>query len=216
MRTTVLILIGAATVLLSVTACDTSKKWKPNQEIVSGGDEYAALSDYAKRVMRHRDSTSAMFLSGANGILPKSDLSPTGKLSYFAPDKVFRVKATFESIPNGAIFEMKTSTDRLPKYKRYGTLRFKLSDADLTLTLYKNVEQPDYLFCPFKDLTNTKSTYGAGRYLDFKLADLESPIIDFNYAYNPYCAYNTEFSCPIPPVENSLNIPIPAGEKNWH
>ena len=210
------ILLGVAIVSLLGTACDTSKKWKPNQEVVAEGEEYTTLSDYAKRVMRHRDSTSAMFLSGANGILPKSDLSPTGKLNYFAPDEVFRVKATFAPIRNGAIFEMKTSTERLPEYKRYGTLSFKLGDADLALTLYQNVEQPDYFFCPFKDLTNAKSTYGAGRYLDFQLADLESPVLDFNYAYNPYCAYNKEYSCPIPPVENHLNVPIPAGEKNWH
>ena len=84
------------------------------------------------------------------------------------------------------------------------------------MTLYQNVEQPDYLFLPFKDLTNGKKSYGAGRYLDFKLADLKEPIIDFNLAYNPYCAYNKDFSCPIPPRENHLAIALPAGEKKWH
>lgn len=197
------------------TACDTSSKWKPNQELISEADVYADMSPYGKRVMRYRDSTSAMFLSGANGVMAKSDLSPTGKLKYFSPDEVFRVQATFEPIENGEVFEMKTSTDRLPEYKRYGLLKFSLGDANLQLTLYQNVEQPDYLFCPFKDLTNTKSTYGAGRYLDFKMADLENPVLDFNYAYNPYCAYNKEYSCPIPPTENHLKVPIPAGEKKW-
>jgi uncharacterized protein (DUF1684 family) len=203
-------------VVLFVVACDTTSKWKPNQEVISKADSYSELSPYAKGVMRHRDSTSAMFLSGANGILPKEDLSPTGKLKYFAPDEAFRIKATFTPIENGEVIEMQTSTDRLPEYKRYGTLAFKLGDSDLVLTLYQNVEQPDYFFCPYKDSTNGKESYGAGRYLDFTLGDLTDPIVDFNYAYNPYCAYNKEYSCPIPPRENHLQVAIPAGEKRWH
>ena len=198
------------------TACDTTSKWKPQQETIAQAEAQSDLSPYAKRLMRHRDSTSAMFLSGANGILPKEDLSPTGKLKYFALDGVFRVKATFTPIENGEVIEMKTSTDRLPEYKKYGTLSFTLGSADLALTLYQNVEQPDYFFCPFKDLTNGKESYGAGRYLDFKLKDLVNPVLDFNYAYSPYCAYNKEYSCPIPPRENHLQVAIPAGEKSWH
>ncbi|MFT5056889.1 MAG: hypothetical protein ACI80H_001609, partial [Pseudoalteromonas distincta] len=82
----------------ALTACDTTSKWKPKQETVAQVDTQSDLSAYAKRLTRHRDSTSAMFLSGANGILPKEDLSPTGKLKYFAPDEAFRVKATFTPI----------------------------------------------------------------------------------------------------------------------
>lgn len=208
--------IKLLSLVVLLVACDTSSKWKPNQEVIDQGDTYKDFSPYAQKVMRHRDSTSAMFLSGANGVLPKNKLSPTGKLPFFSPDEVFRVKAIFEPIENGEVFEMKTSTDRLPEYKRYGVLHFSLGDASLQLTLYQNVEQPDYLFCPFKDLTNTGTTYGAGRYLDFQLSDLQNPVIDFNYAYNPYCAYNKEFSCPIPPAENHLKVPIPAGEKKWY
>lgn len=197
------------------TACDTSSKWKPNQEVISDADVYADLSPYAKRVMRYRDSSSAMFLSGANGVLLKSDLTPTGKLPFFPPDEVFRVPANFEPIENGEVIKMQTSTNEPREYKRHGTLSFSLGDADLQLTLYQDIEQPDYLFCPFKDLTNAKSTYGAGRFLDFTMSDLASPILDFNYAYNPYCAYNPDYSCPIPPAENHLQVPIPSGEKKW-
>ena len=209
-------LVQLIAIALVFTACDTSSKWKPTQEVISESGIYVDLSPYGKQVMRHRDSMSAMFLSGANGILPKADLSPTDRLHFFSPDEAFKVQATFTPIKNGEVFEMKTSTDRLPEYKRYGTLHFSLGDADLALTLYQNVEQPDYLFCPFKDLTNSKTSYGAGRYLDFTLEDLANPIVDFNYAYNPYCAYNKEYSCPIPPRENHLQVPIPAGEKKWH
>jgi uncharacterized protein (DUF1684 family) len=72
------------------------------------------------------------------------------------------------------------------------------------------------LFCPFKDKTNGKQSYGAGRFLDFEEKDLENMVVDFNYAYNPYCAYNSNFSCPIPPLENHLEIAVMAGEKAWH
>lgn len=212
MKNTLLIILACG----AFTACDTTSKWKPSQEIISEADSYAELSPYLKRVMQHRDSSSAMFLSGANGILPKEDLSPTGKLKYFAADEALKVIAIFTPIENGAIIEMETSTDRLPEYKRYGTLSFQLGDSDLVLTLYQNVEKPDYFFCPYKDLTNGKESYGAGRYLDFTLGDLTDPVVDFNYAYNPYCAYNKEYSCPIPPRENHLQIAIPAGEKRWH
>ncbi len=212
MRNTLLIILACG----AFAACDTTSKWKPQQETIAQAETQSDLSPYAKRLIRHRDSTSAMFLSGANGILPKEDLSPTGKLKHFAPDETFRVKATFTPIENGEVIEMKTSTDRLPEYKKYGTFSFKLRDADLALTLFQNVEQPDYFFCPFKDLTNGNESYGAGRYLDFKLKDLANPVLDFNYAYSPYCAYNKEYSCPIPPRENHLQVAIPAGEKRWH
>jgi uncharacterized protein (DUF1684 family) len=78
------------------------------------------------------------------------------------------------------------------------------------------VEQPEYLFCPFKDKTNGNQTYGSGRFLDFEEKDLENMVLDFNYAYNPYCAYNSNYSCPIPPFENHLDVEVLAGEKNWH
>jgi uncharacterized protein (DUF1684 family) len=75
----------------------------------------------------------------------------------------------------------------------------------------------DYLYLPFKDFTNGESTYGGGRYLDFKMSDIQENqtiIIDFNKAYNPYCAYSDGYSCPIPPSENHLQVFIEAGEKN--
>jgi uncharacterized protein len=209
----VIILFSIAAVC---TACDTGSKWKPNQEVITQGEVYKDLSLYAQKVMQHRDSTSTMFLSGANGVMPKTDISTTAKLKFFAPDEQYRVQAIFEPIENAEVIQMQTSTDEPRDYKRYGTLSFTLDNAPLQLTLYQNVEQPEYLFCPFKDLTNNGETYGAGRYLDFTLSDLSNPIIDFNYCYNPYCAYNPQYSCPIPPYENHLKVNILAGEKKWH
>ena len=193
------------------TACESSKKWETKSESFEGEQ-----SEYAKKVLRFRDSMDAVFYSGSNGVLPKDAISTNGKLNYFTPNDSFRVQFKFEPIIDGEVFQMKTNTDRLPEYRKYGKLWFTIQKQTLVLTLYQNVEQPEYLFCPFKDVTNGKQSYGAGRFLDFKEKDLATGVLDFNYAYNPYCAYNANFSCPIPPLENHLEIAIMAGEKAWH
>lgn len=201
--------------MMLTTACDTSSKWKTEAPSNQNAQK-ESLTPYQIKVQHFRDSTSAMFLSGANGVLEKKDISPMGKLHYYPADEEYRVAATFTPIENGQIFEMQTNTDRLPEYKRYGKLTFTIDGEPQELTLYQNVDQPDYLFLPFKDLTNGNATYGAGRYLDFSPKDLENLVIDFNYSYNPYCAYNKAYSCPIPPIENHLQVAIEAGEKKWH
>ncbi|PCJ66887.1 MAG: hypothetical protein COA58_05395 [Bacteroidetes bacterium] len=201
------------TILTAFLGCSDSSKWETNSK--EREDRNRDLSPYEQQVLNYRDSMSAIFYSGSNNVLPEDEISPMGKLIFFDVDEKFRIKATFKKIEDGEVFEMKTSTDRLPEYRVYGKFSFQL-DGDQSLTLYQNVEQPEYLFCPFKDVTNGETSYGAGRYLDFKMDDLASPILDFNYAYNPYCAYNKKYSCPIPPYENHLKVPVIAGEKKWH
>ena len=198
---------------LVLTACDSPKKWETKSESESIGTEQSA---YTQKILRYRDSMDAVFYSGSNGVLPKEIISTDGKLNYFSPNESYRVKAQFVPIIDGEVFQMKTNTDRLPEYRKYGKLSFTVQNQNLVLTLYQNVEQPEYLFCPFKDKTNGKQSYGAGRFLDFEEKDLKNMVLDFNYAYNPYCAYNSNFSCPIPPLENHLDIEVMAGEKAWH
>ena len=114
---------------------------------------------------------------------------------------------------------MKTSTDRKPKYRVYGVLKFQMNKKNLQLFVYQNLDlmkrpgYEDYLFLPFSDLTNGKESYIGGRYLDMRIPKTEKVTIDFNKAYNPYCAYNKEFSCPIVPVQNNIPLAIMAGEK---
>ena len=149
--------------------------------------------------------------------LKKKDLKKFKKLSFFQIDDSFRVVANFERTPNEPIFEMQTSTERLPLYAQYGIATFTIDEKEFSLRLYKsqesklNPEYADNLFLPFTDLTNGNETYGAGRYIDLKIPESNTIIIDFNKAYNPYCAYNEEYSCPFPPRENDLDIEIKAG-----
>jgi hypothetical protein len=140
---------------------------------------------------------------------------------YYDIDTMFRLTAQFTVDTGGEIFGMATNTARKPKYRVYGHLKFRVGDTVQTLTAYQNIgfmDDPEYggfLFIPFRDKTNGKTTYGAGRYLDLKIPASGSTVLDFNKAYNPYCAYSDRWSCPLVPFENHLNIYILAGEKKY-
>jgi len=139
-------------------------------------------------------------------------------LDYFDFDSKYQITARFKK-KKGRKFEMPTSTDRLPVYRRYGFVYFTIDSVEHRLTVYQNVALikregfEDYLFIPFRDATKGAETYGGGRYMDTRIPEGKELILDFNQAYNPYCAYSHHYSCPIPPEENTLTIPIHAGEK---
>lgn len=201
---------------IGTLACNTTEKWQTQSNDNSHLRSPQYPSVYQTKVANYQDSMKVMFNSGANGILPIEDIAAGKQVSYFPPNEKYKVVARFEAIRGGKVFKMPTSTDRLPEYKPFGKLYFTMDSTEQNLTIYQNIEQPDYLFCPFKDLTNGKETYGAGRYLDFELSDTLNPVVDFNYCYNPYCAYNYKYSCPIPPKENHLKIRVEAGVLNYH
>jgi uncharacterized protein (DUF1684 family) len=137
-------------------------------------------------------------------------------LKYFDYNPYYAVLAFFE-VNMGEPFSMPTTTERTPLYRVYGYLHFTLLDSMFSLPVYQNLElknkpgYADYLFLPFTDLTNAEETYGGGRYIDLKIMEGNQWKIDFNKSYNPYCAYNSRYSCPIPPIENHLNIRVEAG-----
>lgn len=143
-------------------------------------------------------------------------------LRYFQPKPKYRVTAELRRSDDPMTFKMKTTTDRLPEYRLYGEAVFQLNGKTRTLEVYQNVEltkkpgYADYLFIPFNDLTNGKKTYAGGRFIDARIPDGDTLVIDFNSAYNPYCAYNHKYSCPIPPENNQLDTKVRAGEKVFH
>lgn len=145
-------------------------------------------------------------------------------LHFFYPDEAFRVNARFERIYEAPWFKMPTSANRYQVQRVYGILHFSVNDTALILHVYQSEDllqtkkYADYLFVPFTDKTCGIETYDNGRYIDLKIRDVESGncIIDFNKAYNPYCAYVTgKYNCPIPPKENDLPVAIRAGEKAY-
>lgn len=154
--------------------------------------------------------------------LHEKDLKVFKSLDFYPINQIFIVEAKFKKFENEKIFEMKTSTERKPKYLKYGELSFEINAIAYKLFVYQNQElvmkpgYEDYLFLPFSDLTCGKESYIGGRYIDMKIPKTESVIINFNKAYNPYCAYNHNYSCPIVPLENDLNTEILAGVKKFH
>lgn len=144
-------------------------------------------------------------------------------IQFYEIDKSFCVTAALKKINDDEGFDMNTSSGMKKKYFKYGMLTFKLHDSLLHLYVYqskdlmKQEKLREYLFVPFGDATSGFESYGGGRYIEFYISDIKNNkvIIDFNKAYNPYCAYTTGYNCPIPPTENMLTIPIPAGEKNY-
>ena len=140
-------------------------------------------------------------------------------LDFFEPDTTFVVTASFERTPEAIPFLMPTTTDRKSEEVVYGFATFILKDKKHKLEIYQNrklmlqEEFKDYLFLPFIDKTNGEQTYGGGRYIDLSIPEGNTIVINFNKAYNPYCAYNKKYSCPIVPGINSLEIEVLAGVK---
>ena len=154
--------------------------------------------------------------------LMKDDLKQFKGLDFYPIDEKYIVEAIFIRTKKEKSFKMKTTTSRTPIYKKYGELHFSIDGKELKLNVYQNVDlkkkpgYEDYLFLPFSDLTCGKDSYIGGRYIDMRIPKSEKVTVDFNQAYNPYCAYNYEYSCPIVPLENDLDIEINAGVKKFH
>jgi uncharacterized protein (DUF1684 family) len=134
-------------------------------------------------------------------------------LEYFPENLALVVKAKIDRNVKPGVVRMETTKGREQTYSRYGVVQFQVDGDATQVTLYAS-EGSHELFLPFRDATSGKETYGAGRYLDLHVHGDEI-LIDFNYAYNPYCAYNPDWSCPLPPAENWLKVPIRAGEKSF-
>ena len=153
--------------------------------------------------------------------LKDTDRSHFERLKFCRPKAAYRVQAKFVRTTDAKPFEMPTTTDRNPVYEKYGEVHFEIKGRKLHLAVYQSHDSrrnPLYrknLFLPFKDMTNSKTTYGGGRFIDIKIPTEDTMIIDFNKAYNPYCAYSPKYSCPIVPKENHLKLAIKAGVKKF-
>lgn len=180
------------------------------------------FNDYVASIKDYQQKMNIKFSDPDDSPLTKDDRKKFEGLDFFPIDSTFKVTAEFKLYKNPKTFAMPTTTDRLPLYRTYGVAVFNLNGKKLALHIYQNqdlIQQPEYknhLFIPFNDETNGEETYGGGRFLDVEIPDGDTIVIDFNKAYNPYCAYNKNYSCPIPPQENDLAIAIKAGVKNYN
>ncbi|AUC86274.1 hypothetical protein CW731_13740 [Polaribacter sp. ALD11] len=170
----------------------------------------------------YQQKLNASYKDATKSPLEKKDLKNFKGLDFFPIDSTFIVTAKLVRTENAPTFKMATTTDRKPLYKEYGKLSFTLKGENRELTIYQSQddlieeEYKDYLFLPFTDNTSANESYGGGRYMDVMLTDIskENTIeLNFNNTYNPYCAYNDKFSCPLTPRKNHLDVEIKAGIK---
>lgn len=145
----------------------------------------------------------------------------TGFIRFYPINSNYAVWAKLSLTPNAPVFDMLTHSGKKQQYRQYAIATFKIKSKIYNLNIYQSLkliakeEMKDHLFLPFNDLTNYKSTFGGGRYIDLSVIDIRNNkiLLDFNKCYNPYCAYKEGYSCPIPPSENRLNTRIEAGEQ---
>ncbi len=184
--------------------------------IFSGYTVLAQQDDYAGKINEHRKNyiKSHGAVKGADRKL----------LRFFPTDKSYLVQARVERIYEAPWFKMETSGKERKVYRTYAILEFRLNDTVCKLHVFQSQqlmgmkEYENHLFIPFTDLTTGEESYENGRYIDMTVDDLENGfyMLDFNKAYNPYCAYVSDvYNCPLPPEENDLNVAIRAGEMKF-
>ena len=176
-------------------------------------DQSAQLQDIADR----RAATERFMREGAESPIPPDKRDTLLPLRYFEPDLSYSTAAQLDltEANKRPVAEMPTSTGKIARYERVGVLRFTLKGSQYTLGAFvpEGTQRISELFVPFADETSGTETYAAGRYLNLEPTSTGLYQIDFNFAYNPYCAYNKEYECPYPPPGNRLKVPIRAGEK---
>lgn len=160
---------------------------------------------------------NADFKDATKSPLKDKDRKKFKGLDFFAFDSIYVVEAKLTRTPDEKPFKMKTTTDRLPNYVKFGVISFELKGKTHELNIYQNLDllkkegYEDYLFLPFLDNSNGETSYGGGRYVEARIPEGDTITINFNEAYNPYCAYNEKYSCPIVPRVNYLNVKVEAG-----
>jgi hypothetical protein len=170
--------------------------------------------DYTAEVIKYRQEKNEFMRNDEKSPFIEQKV-PFDSLKYFKIDETFKLQASVETIPNGEIKTLATSSGEEQKFVEIAILHFDLKNTHQDLTLLQNVKSELY-FLSFYDETSAITTYGSGRYLEIDYKPGETRMeLDFNYAYNPYCAYTSGYSCPVPPLTNQMSVAIAAGEKNY-
>jgi len=170
---------------------------------------------YASELNAARTAKDETFRTAGDSPVPREKRDVVLPLKYFPVDPNYAVPAVLKLADDRPVFEMPTSTGALRRLQLVGELQFTLQGQPRSLGAFveEGTQQIDRLFVPFADMTTGKDTYSAGRYLDILPTGTGYYTIDFNRAYNPYCAYNASYECPYPPPSNRLDVAILAGEK---
>lgn len=172
--------------------------------------------NYIKPLLQEREEKDLSFRSRANSPFDDAGRRAFKNLVYYQPNLDYRVSAKMQELAKQDTLLMPLTNGSYEPYLRYGLANFELEGQQHKLMLYRKLSEKDQLFVPFTDKTNGFETYGGGRYMDVPFEQGDTKVVlDFNRAYSPFCAYNPDYVCPVPPKENRLSIAIPAGEKTY-
>lgn len=203
-------LLTLFSLLLLLVSC-AEKRYHEDQTSVDLDTVPLALRESYKWQLAKNET-----FKGSESPLRPKEKTAFKRLSFFTPDTSFLVNARFELELEPKAFDMPTTANSFTKEVVYGRLYFSLKGVPQVLEVYRAHEtQDDYLFLPFFDKTSGVSTYGGGRYIDLSYPLADSVLIDFNKAYNPYCAYNPKYACALVPAVNTLSVAVEAGEKRF-
>jgi len=178
------------------------------------------VARWKKQVMEEREQKDEFFKMHPQSPLSFKDRQRFNGLLYYPPDSGYRFELPLHEHARKSVLTIEDTQGNEREYLRWGEFRFTVDNADCRLQAYKSFPQEKRLFIPFRDITSGKETYGAGRYLDLEedwhiTGRGEKLILDFNRAYNPWCAYSDQYACPFVDPENWLKVAIFAGEKNF-
>ncbi len=209
------LLIGCIFLCLS---CKEDKKYHDiaNKKVVN------TQSEAILEILEFQKAMDKEFKNPETSPLPDTFRKDFEGLDFFPPDTNYIIIAKIIRTPEALPFMMPTTTDRKSEEVVYGIASFYLHGRSHQLEVYQNKQlmlqekYKDYLFLPFTDATNGKETYAGGRYLDLSIPVGDTIVLNFNRAYNPYCAYNKKFSCPLVPTSNTLDTKIMAGVKAFN
>jgi hypothetical protein len=178
-------------------------------------------SEWKTGIERQREEKNRFFILDPRSPIPwekRRSLMSNG-LSYYPPDPDLRFELMLYEHKEKGRVEVVTSKEGRQEFIRWGEFRFNVNEKYCVLQAYKSNAEEKRLWVPFRDKTSGEETYGAGRYLDLEPEEDLTPkgrwILDFNKAYNPWCAYSEAYTCPFIPPENCLQVPIEAGEKKY-
>lgn len=215
----ILFWVGTFSILSCLSACQSTKQTSKQ----NSSNKNTSQTDYFSQLKSFQDEINSSYKNAKESPLEEGERKKFQSLPFFKIDESYKIEADFVKTTDGKPFEMQTTTDRKPIYQKFGEVSFELNGKKHKLNVYqsqdlkKKKEYKNYLFLPFTDLSNGQESYEGGRYIDLQLAELSNGqeiktiTIDFNKAYNPYCAYNHNYSCPIPPKENHLDVKVLAG-----
>ncbi|ADQ67786.1 hypothetical protein C499_17314 [Halogeometricum borinquense DSM 11551] len=173
---------------------------------------------WREALLTHRAHKDEFFADDPQSPLSAADRESFDGLSYFEPDQSYRIVTELDEYDTKETITVSTTTDGERDYLVWGSFAFERNGESVRLDAYRSEPESNRLWVPFRDETSGDETYGAGRYLDLEDPDDregDAWVLDFNYAYNPFCAYNEQYECPLVPMENWLNVPIRAGEKTF-